>query len=71
MTEPNGSHALVIEGIIADNGDGLTVVFALEQLERIRAGLLQANDGLEILLGRTPTTAEIRAEWRRMKRERT
>ena len=68
MTEPNGSHALVIEGIIADNGDGLTVVFALEQLERIRAGLLQANDGLEILLGRTPTTAEIRAEWRRMKR---
>ena len=68
MTEPNG-HALIIEGYITENANGgINAILVVQQIERIRSSALQMADAAEILLGRMPTTAEIRAEWRQMKR---
>jgi hypothetical protein len=72
MTDGDKPEALIIEGYIANNGNGgIDAIMVLKEIERIRSGLLQAVDGLEILSGRTPTTAQMRHEWREMKRHRT
>jgi len=70
MTEPNGNYALIIEGIVAENGNGggISAIIVVQQIDRIRSGALQIADAAEILRGISPTTAEIRAEWRQMKR---
>lgn len=70
MAEPNGS-ALIIEGYIAANGNGgIDAFLVIKQLERIRSSALQMADAAEILLGRQPTTAQVRQEWRQMRRGR-
>lgn len=68
MSDPYKPQVLIIEGTTTDNGSGVSVVLVLEQLERARSGMLQAADALEIILGYTPTTAQMRREWREMKR---
>jgi len=71
MTGDYKPEVLIIEGTTTNNGSGLSVVLVLEQLERARSGMLQAADALEIILGYTPTTAQMRREWRQIKRGRT
>ena len=66
------SSALIIEGYIAANGNGgIDALLVIKQLERIRAGALQMADAIEILLGQAPTTAQMRHEWRQIKRGNT
>jgi len=70
MAANTNGDALIIEGIVVATSNGTGGIDALEvveQLERARSYALGLNDTLEILLGRRPTTAEIRAEWRQMK----
>ena len=62
------SH-LVFEGIVAVNGEGMSIDMIGQELDRIRSGALQIADAVEILRGYKPTTAQIRAEWRQMKRK--
>jgi len=68
MTEP--TSALIIEGYVASNGNGgIDALLVIKQLERIRSSALQMADAAEILLGQRPTTAQMRHEWRQLKRE--
>lgn len=60
---------LIIEGTAAANGEGVTLVLVFEQLERTRSAALQIADSMEILLGYSPTTAEMRREWRQLRRK--
>jgi hypothetical protein len=62
------ADALIIEGIVATNGNGIDAIVVITQLERARSYALGLNDALEKLLGRKPTTAEMRAEWKELKR---
>ena len=68
MSEDNNGDILIIEGITTSQAEGISVILIGRQIDRIRSGALQIADAAEILRGVSPTTAEIRAEWRRMKR---
>lgn len=59
----------VFEGIVAANGEGLSIEMIGQELDRIRSGALQIADAVETLRGYKPTTAQIRAEWKQMKRK--
>jgi len=69
MAADTNGEAFVVEGLVATSGSGMSVVMVGQQLDRIRSAALQIVDAAEILRGFSPTTAEMRAEWRKLRRK--